>query len=140
MIRLMLLFVQKEVRVMTQGERVKEIRKQLNMTLEKFGKSLGVGKTAISNIENNNRNLTEQMILSICREFNVNEEWLRTGEGEPFRKLNRNQTITDFAGDLIKEDDSFKTRLIESLAKLSEDEWKVLEKIAVDLANKKDQG
>ena len=110
------------------------------MTLEKFGKSLGVGKTAISNIENNNRNLTEQMILSICREFNVNEEWLRTGEGEPFRKLNRNQTITDFAGDLIKEDDSFKTRLIESLAKLSEDEWKVLEKIAVDLANKKDQG
>ena len=52
---------------MSQGERVRELRKFLNLTLEKFGKSLGVGKTAISKIENNERKLTEQMILYICR-------------------------------------------------------------------------
>ena len=69
---------------MTQGERVKAIRKELNMTLEQFGEKLGVTKTAISYVENNKRNLTEQMLLSICREFGVDYMWLTTGEGEMF--------------------------------------------------------
>lgn len=69
---------------MTQGERVKEIRKALGLTLEKFGEPLGVGKTAISNIEKGNRNLTEQMTKSICREYSVDYMWLTTGDGEMF--------------------------------------------------------
>ena len=69
---------------MTQGERVKAIRKSLNLTSEKFGDNLGVTKTAISYIENDKRGLTEQMITSICREFNVNESWLRNESGEMF--------------------------------------------------------
>ena len=72
---------------MTQGDRVKKIRKASNLTLEEFGKKLGVTKVAISNIENGNRNLTTQMMVSIIREFSVNEEWLRTGEGEMFIQL-----------------------------------------------------
>lgn len=71
---------------MGQGQRVRELRKALNLTLEKFAKPLGVGKTAISNIENESRNLTDQMIISICREYNINEEWLRNGTGDMFRK------------------------------------------------------
>lgn len=121
---------------MTSGERVKKIRKSNNMTLEKFGERLGVTKQTVSRIENGINSLTEQMLLSICREFNVNESWLRTGEGEMFISLTRNQLIADFAGDLIKEDDSFKTRLIEALAKLDEDEWMVLENLAKDLTKK----
>lgn len=78
---------------MTQGERIREIRKTLDMTLEKFGGRLGVTKVAISNIEKGNRNLTDQMIKSICREFNVNEDWLRTGVGEMFSDLP--ETILD---------------------------------------------
>ncbi len=66
---------------MSQNERVKIIRKSLNLTMEKFGERLGVGKTAISGIETGRRNLTEQMTKAICREFNVNEDWLRTGAG-----------------------------------------------------------
>lgn len=69
---------------MTQNERVKEVRKSLNLTLEKFGERVGVGKTAISNIEKGNRNLTEQMTKSICREFGVDYIWLTTGEGVMF--------------------------------------------------------
>lgn len=69
---------------MTQGERVKEVRKSLGLTLEKFGEKLGVGKTAISNIEKGNRNLTEQMTKSICREYGVDYIWLTSGEGEMF--------------------------------------------------------
>lgn len=66
------------------NERIKEIRKTLNLTMEKFGKRLGVGKTAISKIEKGDNSLTDQMFKSVCREFNVNEEWLRTGTGEMF--------------------------------------------------------
>lgn len=69
---------------MTQGERVREIRKALGLTLEKFGEHLGVGKTAISGIETGRRNLTEQMTKSICREFGVDYMWLTTGDGEMF--------------------------------------------------------
>lgn len=72
---------------MTQGERIKEIRKSLDMTLEKFGEKLGVGKTAISNIEKGNRNLTEQMARAICREYNVSYDYLVDGEGEMFTDL-----------------------------------------------------
>lgn len=121
---------------MSQGQRVKELRKELNLTLEKFGKPLGVGKTAISKIENGENSLTDQMIISICREYNASEEWLRSGVGEMFVPLTRNQVIADFAADLIKEEDSFRSRLIEALAKLSEDEWEVLEKIAKNLSKK----
>lgn len=78
---------------MTQGERVKEVRKSLNMTLEKFGEKLGVTKVAISNIEKGNRNLTEQMVKSICREYNVNYDYLMYGKGDVFDDLP--QTILD---------------------------------------------
>lgn len=78
---------------MTQGERVKEIRKELDLTLEKFGEKLGVTKVAISNIEKGNRNLTDQMSKAICREYNVNYDYLMYGEGEMFDDLP--QTIVD---------------------------------------------
>lgn len=78
---------------MTTGERVKEIRKTLNLTLEKFGEKLGVGKTAISKIEKDERNLTDQMAKSICREYNVNYDYLIYEEGEMFSDLP--QTVLD---------------------------------------------
>lgn len=66
------------------NERIKQLRKELGLTLEKFGEKIGVGKTAISKIENGDRSVTDQMFKSICREFNVREEWLRTGEEPKF--------------------------------------------------------
>lgn len=78
---------------MTQGERIKTIRKTLCLTLEKFGEKLGVTKVAISNIEKENRNLTEQMALAICREYNVNYDYLISGDGEMFDNLP--ETILD---------------------------------------------
>lgn len=69
---------------MTQNERVKEIRKALGLTLEKFGEKVGVTKQTVSRIENGINNLTEQMTKSICREFGVDYMWLTTGDGEMF--------------------------------------------------------
>lgn len=119
--------------------RIKALRKELNLTQEKFGERLGMKKNSISQIENGINALTEQLLVSICREFNVNEEWLRTGEGGMFVTLNRTQQIAQLTADLFKgEKDSFKERLLLALAKLNEDEWKVLEKIATDLTKEKD--
>lgn len=69
---------------MTNGDRVKEIRVALGLSLEKFGEKVGVSRAAISNIEKGNRSLTEQMKKSICREFNVDYFWLTEGKGEMF--------------------------------------------------------
>lgn len=69
---------------MTQGERVKEIRKNLGLTLEKFGEKVGVTKQTVSRIENGVNNLTEQMTKAICREYGVDYIWLTSGEGEMF--------------------------------------------------------
>ena len=69
---------------MTQNERVKEIRKALGLTLEKFGEKVGVTKQTVSRIENGINNLTEQMTKSICREYSVDYMWLTTGNGEMF--------------------------------------------------------
>lgn len=78
---------------MTNGERVNEVRKSLGLTLEKFGGRLGVTKTTISRIEKGVNNLTDQMAISICREYNVNYDYLMYGEGEMFDDLP--QTIVD---------------------------------------------
>ena len=63
------------------NKRIMLLRKELNLTLEKFGQRIGVTRAAISNIETGNRKVTEQMFKSICREFNVREDWLRNGNG-----------------------------------------------------------
>lgn len=69
---------------MTENERIKQVRKSMNLTLETFGQRVGVTKAAISRVENGFRSVTDQMRRSICREFGVNEDWLLTGEGEMF--------------------------------------------------------
>ena len=78
---------------MTQGERIKVIRKELGLTLEKFGEKLGVTKTTISRLEKGVNNLTDQMARSICREYNVDYDYLMYGEGDMFTDLPK--TIVD---------------------------------------------
>lgn len=112
---------------MTRGERVKEARKSLDLTLEKFGERLGVGKTAISNIECGNRSLTDQMCKSICREFNISEEWLRDGTGDMFVDLSRDLQLARFFGE-VQIDEGFKKRFISALSTMTVDEWAFIER------------
>lgn len=72
---------------MTQGERVRSVRKAVDLTMEKFGARLGVTKTAISLIESDKNNLTDSNMRAICREFRVNYDYLVHGEGEMFDSL-----------------------------------------------------
>lgn len=82
-----ILIIERMVIFMTQGDRVKDVRKTLKLTLEEFGNKVGVTKQTVSRIENGVNNLTEQMAKSICREFNVNYDWLLDGDGEMFSDL-----------------------------------------------------
>nr|DAV75611.1 MAG TPA: helix-turn-helix domain protein [Caudoviricetes sp.] len=121
------------------GERIEILRKDLSMSRRVFGERLGVSESVIVNIEYDRLKRPDQkesLYKLICKEFNVNEEWLRTGNGEMFIPLTRDQLITDFAADLIMENDTFKKRLVEALAKLDENEWEVLEKLAESLIKK----
>lgn len=88
---------------MTQGERVKMVRKKSQLTMEQFGERIGnVSKSTISNIENGNRNLTDLMLKSICSEFGINEEWLRTGDGDMPQKLSEEEEIADLVSDVLE--------------------------------------
>lgn len=104
---------------MTQGERVKKVRKKLGLTLEKFGEKVGVGKTAISNIEKGNRNLTEQMAISICREYNVDYTWLTTGEGDDIFEKSPSSTMEQLKKEFDLDDFSYK--LVYQYLKLNAD-------------------
>lgn len=105
---------------MTQGERVKKVRKKLGLTLEKFGEKVGVGKTAISNIEKGNRNLTEQMAISICREYNVDYTWLTTGEGDDIFEKSPSSTMEQLKKEFDLDDFSY--NLVYQYLKLNADQ------------------
>ena len=127
-------------------ERIKELRKYLNLTQDEFGDRLGVVKSSISNIEKGRHGITDQMIKLMVKEFGVNEDWLRTGDGEMFPEFDRADAIAKLADDIMTEvSDSFKSRLITALAQMTDEQWKFLEdiiyKVVGDehlLSNKKD--
>lgn len=117
-------------------DRIKALRKELGLSGEKFGERIGVKKAAISKIESGAVGLSDSNILAICREFNVNEEWLRTGTGEMFKDMTLDEEIISFIGDIQWDaSNTFKKKFISAIAKLNEEEWKVLEKIITACAN-----
>ena len=119
---------------MTENERVKQLRKFLDLTLEKFGDRLGVTKVAISNIENGKRAVTEQMSKAICREFNVNEGWLRNGVGDMFKQ--RDGSFSEILSELDDSDDDFIKSFITVYMELDEDSKEVLRQIATKMSEK----
>lgn len=120
-------------------ERLRKLRKTLDLTQQEFAEKLGVKRNTVAQWEIGRNEPSDAIILSICREFNVNEEWLRTGKGEMFIQLSRNEEIAEFVGQLMSdEDDSFKKRLISGLAALDENGWKVLEDFLDSIQKKGD--
>lgn len=116
---------------MESNKRVKLLRKTLGLTLQEFGGRLGVSYAAISQIETGKTDLSNRMVLSICREYGVSEEWLRNGVGEMFLPVSRSEKISAFVGELLKDESaSFKRQLIEVLSELDESDWETLAKIA----------
>ena len=120
-------------------DRIKKIRKELDLTQQKFADKLGVQRNTIAMYEMGRTLPSDAIMRSICREFNINEDWLRTGQGEMFIKQTRDEQIASFVGSIqSSEDDSFKKRFISMLSALDESDWEVLEKMVIMLRDKKD--
>lgn len=121
------------------NERIKEIRNVLNLTQQEFADKIKVKRNTVATYEMGRSVPSDSAVALICREFNVNEDWLRTGTGEMFVKKTRDEQIASFIGSIQSvEDDSFKKRFISMLSSLDESDWETLEKIAVSLHKKKD--
>jgi transcriptional regulator with XRE-family HTH domain len=116
---------------MTIGERIKMVRKNAGLSQTAFAERLGATRGVITNLEGEKTELNEPFMRLICKEFNVSEEWLRTGEGEMMQKLTRNQEIAEFLGRIMKDpDDAPRKRFISIISKLDVEEWKLLDEIA----------
>lgn len=120
------------------NERLRKLRRELDLTQQEFADRLKVGRNNIAGYETNKRSPSDAVISLICREFNVNEEWLRNGTGEMFLPVDKTSEIAKLTKQLLnEEDDSFKNRLISVLANLREEQWVLLAEIAENLAKEK---
>jgi transcriptional regulator with XRE-family HTH domain len=116
-------------------DRIAQVRKQAGINQTDFAEKLNLTKNYISLIENGNRIPSDRTITDICREFNVNEVWLRTGEGDPYQEESRQEQILKFAAQTIKGSDEFRKNFVAMLAKLDVEDWEALAKIFNKLAN-----
>lgn len=115
-------------------ERIKALRKALGLTQSDFAERIGSVQNTITGYETGRRVPSNQVISLICREFNVDERWLRTGDGDMFIARSRSQEVTEFVGQVLQgEEDNFKRRFISVLSRLNEDDWAVLEKMATEM-------
>lgn len=109
---------------MTQGERIREVRKTLGLTLEKFGEKIGMKKNSVSQLENGKNSVTEQVIKSICREYNVDYMWLTTGEGEMF--IDTDDDFIERIDRIMAGEDDARKNLFKFMLELSDDDIEAL--------------
>lgn len=123
---------------MTIGERIKKIRKDANVTQQQFADRLDLKRNTIGNYEVDIIVPSERTIKAICAAYNVNPDWLISGIGEPYREISEKQKINDFVATITDDESaSFQRAMIEVLSDLTPQEWKLLEKLAERIANKK---
>lgn len=119
------------------NERIKNLRKSLNMTQEEFSKRIGLSRNFIAQVEIGTKTPSERTISDICREFEVNEEWLRTGNGEMIIQKSKDEQIAEMLGEIQRSgEDNFRHRLVSALSKLNKEDWESLEKL-IDLINER---
>lgn len=120
------------------NERLKQLRKVLGLTQQQFADRIGSKRNTIAKYETNTNIPSSAVISLICREFNVNEHWIRSGEGTMFLERSGDRQIEEFTESLLQdEEDSFRRRLISGLIALDGNGWKVLEDFLDSITPKK---
>lgn len=117
------------------NERIKKIRKALGLTQHEFAERLNIGRGTLANYEVGRNEPIDAVISLICREFDVNEHWLRTGEGEMFIQKSPGDEISAFVGDILRGEPDFRQRFITVLARMTPDEWGLLERKVLEMAD-----
>lgn len=120
------------------NERIKELRSRLGLTQEEFSSKIGLSRNFIAQIETGTKKPSERTIFDICEKFNVNQDWLRNGNGEMFVELSKDEQISAMLGEIQRlGDENFKYRLVSALCKLSESDWTALENLVDMISDKK---
>lgn len=115
-------------------ERVRLIRKALNMTQKEFANSIGLkSSSAIGNIELGLIDLSQRNIELICNKHNVNENWLKFGDGTMFNEISLDDEFDLLVGSLYAENDKFKKNIIRAMLKLTDEDWIVIKKFTDEL-------
>ena len=113
------------------NDRIKKVRTALGLSQQEFADRIGIKRGAVANYEVGRNEPIDAVISLICREFNVSERWLRTGEGDMFVQIARDKEIMRFVGDVMQgEDDNFRRRFLLALARLPEERWADIEDFA----------
>lgn len=115
------------------NSRLKQVRKTLGINQTDFGARIGLNQSTIAGYESGIRQISPATILAICKEYNVSESWLRSGEGDMFRPVSRDEEIAAFVGDILSETPDFRRRFVAVLARMTPAEWELLEKKAREL-------
>ena len=116
----------------TIGNRIAKIIEAKGIKKVQFASQINVDQSYISQLTSGKKTPSDRTVADICREFNVSESWLRTGEGEMFVEKTESEELAAFFGDLLKDEPDFRHRLIAAMSRLTLDEWKVLEKLATE--------
>lgn len=120
-------------------ERLKKLRKKLGLSQEEFGRQIGIGKTAVSKLETGENSPSEQTIMLICKEFNINEVWLRTGEGgedSMYSKVSEDDRFSLNLGKLSMTENDFIRSIINTLAETEPEKLKIIEEFIKSLLGK----
>lgn len=124
----------------TISARISLVIKESGLTKTAFAKKINISQPHISKIALGESVPSDRTIADICREFNVNENWLRTGRGDPYIQLSRDEELAQFFGDVMKgEDPDFRRRLLSVMSRLTTDEWALLEQMAWKLVDELQQ-
>lgn len=115
------------------GERIKQVRKAKKLTQQAFADAIGLKRNTIANYEIGNVLPSDRTISDICREFGVNEIWIRNGVGNPFQEKTISDEIGDFFGDIQTSNPDFKRAFITILARMKPEEWRMVEEKAREL-------
>ena len=110
-------------------ERINIVVEDSKLSKTKFAEKINISQPYLSQLCTGVKNPSDRTITDICREFNVNEVWLRTGDGEPYQEESRQEQIMKFAIQTIKGSDEFRKQFVAMLAKLDVEDWVALAKI-----------
>lgn len=111
------------------NERIKELRKTLQLTQTEFGERLGIGKTAISKIERGDNGTTEQTLRSICREFGVSYLWLTTGGGSMFEDGSDDAALHIMVDRVMASENERVKSIFKGLGDFTEDDWRQVDQL-----------
>lgn len=113
------------------SERIRKVIDSLGIKKTAFAERLNVSQAFVSQLCSGTSNPSDRTISDICREFNVSEEWLRTGEGEMFKPRSRNEELYEFLHKVENSDPgSLQAQLLTVMARLTDEQWEVLAQVA----------